>query len=105
MKKLKFIPLFLIALVNSCGANPQNYFNELLDKVQIGMSESDFKLTVEGEQLIKASKELTVYKVEKKSYNDLHGWRKDYRFFYFTDNKLVQIDQGQRAVDYRVKID
>ena len=29
----------------------------------------------------------------------------DIRFFYFENNKLVKVDEGERAVDYRVKID
>ncbi|CAA7195200.1 hypothetical protein [Chryseobacterium potabilaquae] len=103
--KTKISSLLIVILLLSCGSNPQNYFNNLLDNVQIGMSESDFKSKVQDEQLVKSDQNVSIYKVEKRTYNDLHGWRSDHRFFYFINNKLSQIDQGERAVDYRIKVD
>ena len=47
----------------------------------------------------------TVYKVTKRVWYDSDGSGSDYRFFYFVDGKLTAIDQGERAVDYRLRID
>ena len=33
------------------------------------------------------------------------NWRKDHRFFYFENNKLAKVDKGERATDYRIRID
>ena len=51
------------------------------------------------------NEQITVYKVNKGNWYDSDGSGRDYRYFYFKNNKLVKIDKGQRAVDYRVKID
>jgi len=112
MKFLKFYLVFTVfILFLSCGANPTAKLNQVLEKVYVGMPLSEFKEKVEGEVLVEMRTDITVYKIVIETYNDLlvatrgNGWRRDHQFFYFIDNKLVQVDKGERAVDYRVKID
>tara|TARA_R110002033_G_scaffold113972_2_gene158962 strand:+ start:1265 stop:1501 length:237 start_codon:yes stop_codon:yes gene_type:complete len=76
---------------------------KIIDKVYIGMPESEFKAKIDTEQLVEANSEITVYKVVKSYYQE--GLKYDYRFFYFKDNKLTRIDTGEKAVDLRIKID
>ena len=112
MKKLNYIILLsFMALILSCGANPTKLMNKTLDQVYIGMPLSEFKEKIDKEILVEANPRVTVYKVHHRTYNDAHvvlsgsGWRQDIRFFYFIDGKLNSIDMGERAVDYRIKID
>ena len=69
------------------------------------MTIEDFRKSIEGEQLVYNKEDAVVYKIEKKTYNDLHGWRRDHMFFYFVDDKLNSMDKGEKAVDYRIRID
>lgn len=103
MKKVLFT-LCLFSLI-ACGANPENYMDKVLDNIYIGMSEQDFKNVVKKKKVIEMKPDLTVYMVDKKTYHDFKGWRSDYRYFYFVNGKLTQVDKGQRDVDYRIKID
>ena len=48
------------------------------------------------------SKEMTIYSIRYMETMDNHPYRK---FYYFENNKLVKADKGERAVDYRIKID
>lgn len=112
MKFFKTYSIFLVFIIlTSCGANPTAKLSQVLEKVYIGMPLSEFKEKVDGEELVEMRADVTVYKIVIETYNDLlvatrgNGWRSDHQFFYFIDNKLVQVDKGERAVDYRVKID
>lgn len=98
------LSLTFIALTSSCGVNPTKKMSELTDTLYIGMSLNEFRERIKGEQLVEMNSEVTIYKVGISNYNDLHGWRSDVSFFYFIDNKLYQIDKGEKAIDYRVKI-
>lgn len=107
MKRINYTVLTLSILFSiiSCGVNPTNKMAELIDKVYIGMPISEFKEKVESEEVVEMNSQVTIYRVVIKNYNDLYGWRSDYRYFYFLDNKLDKMDKGEKAVDYRVKID
>lgn len=112
MNKLNLITLITTAIVLlSCGANPTKLMTKTLDKVYIGMPISEFKEKVDKEELVKANSQVTIYRLVYKTYNDAHvvlsgnGWRQDHRYFYFVNGKLNRIDKGERAVDYRIKID
>lgn len=112
MKVTKVITLIAVAtILISCGANPTKLMTKTLNTVYIGMPISEFKEKVDKEELVEANSQITIYKVVHKTYNDAHvvlsgnGWRQDYRFFYFVNGKLNRIDKGERAVDYRIKID
>jgi hypothetical protein len=103
--------LSISSILLSCGPNPTKIMAKELDKVYIGMPVSEFKEKIEKEELIVMNMQVTIYRIYIKTYNDAHvalsgnGWRDDVRFFYFEDNKLVKIDSGERAVDYRIRID
>ena len=47
---------------------------------------------------------ITYYDTETKFVNSLDD-AKYKKFYYFENNKLVKVDKGERAVDYRIKID
>lgn len=79
--------------------------NTVVEKTYIGMPEKDFKELFKDEKVVAMKPEVTVYLIDKRTYHDLYGWRGDYRYFYFVNQKLIQVDKGERAVDYRIKID
>ena len=111
MKKIT-LPIILISialLVISCGANPAKLMAKTMSKVYIGMPISEFKEKIEKEEVVLMNSEVTIFKVKIRTYNDVlalttSGWRSDVSFFYFENNKLVKVDKGERAVDYRIKI-
>ncbi|MGX1024270.1 hypothetical protein [Psychroflexus sp. MBR-150] len=109
MKKLNLIIILLSfsTLIISCGANPTKLMAKTMDKVYIGMPISEFKEKVEKEELVEMNETVTIFRKVIKTYNDTPGvgWRSDHRYFYFENNKLVKVDKGERAVDYRIKID
>ena len=76
-----------------------------MDNVFIGMTIQEFSKVAKKKQVVLMNEQITVYKVNKGNWYDSDGSGRDYRYFYFKNNKLVKIDKGQRAVDYRVKID
>ena len=111
MKKLNVIALIIISIILvSCGANPAKNIAKVIDKVYIGMPLSEFKEKVEKEELVVMNNKMTVFKTVIKSYNYYYYGLPilssvDTKFFYFENNKLIKVDEGERAVDYRVKID
>lgn len=104
MKLFKITSLALLTYIVSSCANPATYMNKVVEKTKIGMSENEFKNTFKNEMLISSKDNISVYKISKNGY-DTYGAAPDFRFFYFVDQKLVQIDKGERAVDYRLKVD
>lgn len=103
--KARLLFLFSIFVLISCGANPERYMNKVVEKTYIGMPEKEFKELFKDEKVIAMKPEVTVYLIDKRTYHDLYGWRGDYRYFYFVNQKLIQVDKGERAVDYRIRID
>ncbi len=99
---------FLILVTTSCASmywpNEKKYEN-----VYTGMSASEFK-----EIHPKAINEylsnnttiysITYYDTETKFVNTLDE-AKYKKFYYFENNSLVKVDRGERAVDYRIRID
>ena len=78
MKKLLF--LFALSLTSCAGLLKVN--------AQLGMSEEEFKARNVGEVLVYAEKGVTAYGM----YADI--WETQYLYYYFTDGKLVEINQG-----------
>lgn len=73
-----------------------------MDKVYIGMSVSEFKEKVENEELVEMNEKVTIFKKVIKSYNHyFYGMpvlqSVDTRFFYFENNKLVKVDEGENC--------
>ena len=48
------------------------------------------------------SEKMTIYSIRFMDPMDSRPYRK---FYYFTDGKLSRVDKGERAVDYRIRID
>jgi hypothetical protein len=80
MKKLLF--LFALSLTSCAGLLKVN--------AQLGMSEEEFKARNVGEVLVYAEEGVTAYGM----YADI--WETQYLYYYFTDGKLVEINQGVR---------
>lgn len=105
MKNIKYL-IYLGALtLASCGAQPEKLMSKVMEKTYIGMSESEFKEKVEDEENVKMSTEISIYKVKVSSFRYVEHYQEKIRFFYFANNKLVQVDEGERAIDYRIKVD
>jgi len=67
--------------------------------IMTGMSIETFLKNTKYEELVKLDGEWAIYKVK-------YGWNaENTRFYYFKNNKLVKMDSGQRATDYRIRID
>jgi hypothetical protein len=51
---------------------------------------------------------VTVYLLKQYNWYDhdgADGTLANYRYFYFIDNKLTQMDKGERATDLKIKIE
>ena len=73
---------------------------ELISKTYIGMPESEFKDLTNDEQVVYMDENQTIYKIRR-----TQGKGTAHKFFYFQNNKLRRIDEGERATDLRIKID
>jgi hypothetical protein len=105
---LFLITLFTVTLFTSCASlfwpNERKYEN-----VFNGMTMSEFKKAHpkainENMSNQTAVFSITYYDTETKFVNSLDD-AKYKKFYYFEGNKLVKIDKGERAVDYRIRID
>ena len=90
--KTKLIYIGLILLMNSCLAvrAPQVY---------LGMSESEFRDKAKYEEIVEMTGDVTIYRV---TYGAMG---QEVRFYYFRNNKLINIDEGVRKTDARIRID
>jgi len=109
-QKLQLLTFFVlvISFATSCASmfwpNEKKYEN-----VYTGMTTSKFQ-----EKHPKAINEylsedvtiytITYYDTETKFVNHLDE-AKYKKFYYFENNSLVKVDKGERAVDYRIRID
>ena len=109
-RKLKLILCALISttLMTSCASmfwpNEKKYEN-----VYTGMTIAEFRQKHPksineylGQNVSIYS--ITYYDTETKFVNNLDD-AKYKKFYYFENNKLVKVDKGERAVDYRIQID
>ena len=76
-----------------------------MNDVYIGMSIEEFNKVFSKKEIVSMKEGVTIYKVTKKVWYDSDGSGADFRYFYFKDNKLVQVDKGQRGVDKRIQVD
>jgi hypothetical protein len=102
---MKKIAGLIIVLITFGCVSGISQMDQITNQVYIGMPIAEFNTVVPEKRLIEMRKDVTVYKVTKKAWHDTDGSDADYRFFYFIDGKLSSIDQGERAVDYRIRID
>jgi hypothetical protein len=99
--------LLTINLLTSCASmfwpNERKY-----EKVYNGMATKEFrsihpKAINEYMDSFTTIFSITYYDTETKFVNSLDD-AKYKKFYYFEDNKLVKVDKGERAVDYRIRV-
>lgn len=106
--KSTLILIFCVTLLTSCASlfwpNERKYEN-----VYNGMTILEFKKLhpkaineIMNSQMTIFS--ITYYDTETKFVNSIDD-AKYKKFYYFEGNKLIKIDKGERAVDYRIRID
>ena len=97
----------LIAIITFCllgCASGKNQMVKLTSKVYIGMSLQEFNKVIPSKRLVEMNKEVTIYKVERRVWYDSDGSGSDFKFFYFRDGKLVEMNEGERPQE-RIQIE
>lgn len=104
MKKRKLIVIALIALTFNITSCDSLFYpsQKRYEKVYTGMTVAEFIKNHGKAKNEYLSGETTVYSIRFMDPMDSRPYRK---FYYFTNNKLTRVDKGERAVDYRIKID
>lgn len=104
MKKILKLLVISSLLIGCGGVNAK--MNKTLDKVYTGMTIEEFKKTVQNETLVQMEENYSCYKVEvqRAKFGQEGGYRYTTRFFYFKDNILFKIDEGERATDLKIII-
>lgn len=98
MKKLSFV--LLVFSFISCNAYKDINTHEL----SIGMDKKEVFETINRTPVLEYSDStFEVYRARKRIVRNGVAKIQQY-FLYFTNNKLSRIDKGERAVDYRVRI-
>lgn len=104
----KTLTLVIISmtLLFGCGSVEKS-MQRRLDKVYIGMPLSEFKKTVRKTSMVYLSEDYSCFKLRKSKakFGAPSGFVYSTRFFYFQGDKLWKIDEGERAVDYRIRVD
>ena len=109
IKKIILV-LSLTLFLGSCSAKKQ-YVMSVMSKVYIGMTITEFNQLVPKKELISMQSSekgnIAIYKIGGYNWydHDNADGTGDHRFFYFTDNKLNQVDKGERATDLKIKIE
>lgn len=107
---MKTIKLLLLStscfFMFSCSSVEQTMQKEL-NKAYIGMSIKDFKEAIPKSSSVYLDETYSCYRLDKKyaAFGDPNHFSYSTRFFYFKNDKLWKIDTGEKAVDYRVRID
>ena len=76
-----------------------------MNNVYVGMSIAEFNKVVKKKEVVAMREDVIIYRIYRGNWYDSDGSGKAHRYFYFIDNKLSKVDRGERAVDYRIKID
>jgi hypothetical protein len=101
----KIIIILFTAIISFSCASGRKQLDEITSQVYPGMSIADFNNVVAKKRLVGMKDGIAIYKVYRQVWYDTDASGSDYRYFYFTNGILTQMDQGERAVDYRIKID
>lgn len=101
-KTIILIPFFLL----SCGG-AEKAMQQSLDNLYIGMSIPEFKKSCKNSSMVYLSEDYSCFKLKEKKaqFGEPGGYVYSTRFIYFKDGKLWKIDEGERAVDYRIRVD
>ena len=65
----------------------------------MGMTVQDFTKIAKNAQLVEMSDGMTIYRVTHGFYADQH------KFYYFRNNRLMQVNEGERKTDQRIRVD
>ena len=103
--KTKIITIIVSAVILSSCASGTVQMNRMMQDVYIGMTLQEFKQIKARKELVAMREDVTIYRVSIGNWYDTDGSGRDYRYFYFEEGKLARVDKGQRAVDYRIRID
>lgn len=101
MKKIGIL-IFALYLV-SCASGKKQMV-KLTNKVYIGMTIQEFNKVIPNKRLVEMTKEVTIYKVERRVWYDSDGSGSDYKFFYFVDGKLSEMNEGEQPQE-RIQIE
>ena len=110
MKKIFYLLFAITLFVYSCGTKKQ-YVKSVMSKVYIGMTITEFNELVPKKELIEMRSSekgnIAIYKIGGYNWydHDNADGTGDHRFCYFIDNKLDQVDKGERATDLKIKIE
>lgn len=103
MKRIITITVLML-FINSC-ASGKKQVDKIMSNVYIGMPITEFNNIVKKKETVAMREDVTIYKIFRGNWYDSDRSGTDYRYFYFINNKLNKVDKGERAVDYRIKID
>lgn len=103
MKKIITASIVILFIISCASGKKQ--INKIMDNVYIGMTIAEFNNVVKKKEVVAMREELVIYRVFRGNWYDSDGSGRAHRYFYFIDNKLSKVDKGQRATDYRIKID
>lgn len=67
----------------------------------------DFRKAIKKASVVYLDENYSCYKLNKRyaKFADPNHFSYTTRFFYFKENKLWRIDEGERATDYRIQVD
>ena len=102
MKKVKLFSLVLLAITTTSCDSLFYPSQKRYEKVYTEMTVKDFLKEHSKAKNEYLSTDMTIYSIRYMESMDNRPYRK---FYYFRNNKLVRVDKGERAVDYRVRID
>jgi hypothetical protein len=102
--KLLSLCLILVLFLFGCVSGKRQV-QKLTEKVYLGMSITEFNKQVKNKTLVVLRKDITIYKVERRVWYDSDGSGSGFKFFYFVNNQLTHLDEGEKSVDYRIQID
>lgn len=100
---MKLALIVLTMCVVGC-ASGRSQIDELMNKVYLGMPLAEFNRVIPKKQIIEMNNNVTIYKVIRRNWYDSDGSGADFRYFYFVDGTLQSINRGERAVDYRIRV-
>jgi hypothetical protein len=87
--------IILTLFIANC-ATGKKQMNDAMNNVYIGMNITDFNKIFPKKELVSMNEGITIYKVNKRLWYE--NYDSEYRYCYFQDNKLVQVDKGIRDI-------